>query len=382
MEVYQITQIAYIFVIFFLTLIFVLLPLKLIPADRVQLGSRRSQRIIDLCNCFAGGVFLGTCFVQLVPYVEMKFHDTFAEGGMTVVYSSTLTQVTVMLGFFLVLLMEQVVKTCQRGSRGRGSTADTQEMSAVKGSYIVAVSSDDDSQGSDESDVELTREKKRMLKPKDKTEKIKATKKSKCKHMHGQVPDAGDRNQFSEPNGTGKGPSAEGAADHGTAGHSHVHLADLAQGDFGLRCVILLFALSLHSLFEGMAIGLQTDLFKLINLTIGISVHECLVAFALGISLARQNLARSTVVKLCIIFSVTIPLGIGVGMGVGGIHNFVSGLISAVLQGLTAGTFVYVIFVEILPGEIDRNRDRLLKVFIMFIGFCIISSMRFLMKAH
>lgn len=378
MEVCQIAQIVYIFIIFLLTLVFVLLPLKLIPADHVQLGSRRSQRIIDLCNCFAGGVFLGTCFVQLVPYVEMKFHDTFAEGGMTVAYASTLTQVTVMLGFFLVLLMEQVVKTCQKSSRVKGVTASEQEMSAVKGSYIVAVSTDDESQCSDGSDVELTREKKRMLKPKDKTGKVKTTKKSKCKHMNSPT----DQNQFREPNGTGKGLVADRATDHGAVGHSHVHLADLAQEEFGLRCVVLLFALSLHSLFEGMAIGLQTDLLKLINLAIGISVHECLVAFALGISLARQNLARSTVVKLSIAFSVAIPIGIGVGMGVGGIHNFASGLISAVLQGLTAGTFVYVIFVEILPGEVDRNRDRLLKVFIMFVGFCIISSMRFLMKGH
>lgn len=375
METFHIVQIVYIFVIFFLTLLFILIPLKLIPSDHLQLSTRRSQRIIDFCNCFAGGVFLGTCFVQLIPYVEDKFHSAFVDGGLPDMYSRVLTQITVMLGFFLVLLMEQAVKTCQGGTQTKGETADVQEMGAVRSGYVITVSSSEESLGSNESDVELSREKKQMLRPKDKRKLKKVKGKHQCRQTD---PAHSNHDPFGEPNGSEK--SVRAGSEPSTLSHAHVHLADLTKEEFGLRCVVLLFALSLHSLFEGMAIGLQEDLYKLINLAVGISVHECLVAFALGINLARQNLARSTIVKLCLLFSVTIPIGIGIGMGVGGIHNFVTTLISAILQALTAGTFVYVIFVEILPSEIDRNRDRLLKVLVMFIGFCIISGLGFIMK--
>lgn len=379
MEICRIVQLIYIFVIFFLTLLFILLPLKLVPADRMQLGTRRSQRIIDFCNCFASGVFLATCFVQLIPYVEQKFHLAFTDGGFPIMYSQMLSQIMIMLGFFLVLLMEQTVKTCQNGTQTRGGEVDNmQKPEAVKSGYVVAVSSSDDSLGSDESDVELSREKKRMLKPKDKT-KLRTT---NGRHLRRQTVGTAQHksDECSMPNGRGRGHLNGG--DPVLHAHAHTRLADLAKEEFGLRCVILLFALSLHSLFEGVAIGLQEDLYKLTNLAVGIGVHECLVAFALGISLARQNLARPMVVALCLLFSTAIPLGIGIGMGVGVVRGLVTTLISAVLQALTAGTFVYVIFVEILPSEIDRNRDRLLKVLIMFVGFCIISSLGFIMKSR
>lgn len=379
MEICRIVQLIYIFAIFFLTLLFVLLPLKLIPADRMQLGTRRSQRIIDFCNCFASGVFLATCFVQLIPYVEQKFHLAFTDGGFPIMYSQMLSQIMIMLGFFLVLLMEQTVKTCQKGTQTRGEVDDMQKPGAVKNGYVVAVSSSDNSLGSDESDVELSREKKQMLKPKDKT-KLRTT---NGRHLHRQtVGTAPQRksDQCNMPNGRGRGRL--NGSDLVFHTHAHTRLADLAKEEFGLRCVILLFALTLHSLFEGVAIGLQEDLYKLTNLAVGIGIHECLVAFALGTSLARQNLARPMVVALCLLFSAAIPLGIGIGMGVGVVRGLVTTVVSAVLQALTAGTFLYVIFVEILPNEIDRNRDRLLKVLIMFVGFCIISSLGFIMKSR
>jgi len=70
MELLQILQLCLMLVVFALTLLFVLLPLKLMPSDPEMPRSRGTRRLLDLCHSFSAGVFLGTCFVQLLPHAE------------------------------------------------------------------------------------------------------------------------------------------------------------------------------------------------------------------------------------------------------------------------------------------------------------------------
>ena len=70
MELLQILQLCVMPVIFVLTLLCVLLPLKLVPSDPEMLRSRSTRRLLDLCHSFSAGVFLGTCFIQLLPHAE------------------------------------------------------------------------------------------------------------------------------------------------------------------------------------------------------------------------------------------------------------------------------------------------------------------------
>ena len=70
MELLQILQLCVMLIIFALTLLFVLLPLKLVPSDPEMPCSRSTRRLLDLCHSFSAGVFLGTCFVQLLPHAE------------------------------------------------------------------------------------------------------------------------------------------------------------------------------------------------------------------------------------------------------------------------------------------------------------------------
>lgn len=45
-----------------------------------------------------------------------------------------------------------------------------------------------------------------------------------------------------------------------------------------LRSVLLMVALSLHSLFEGLAIGLQTDMPSLLEILVAVLLHKVRVA--------------------------------------------------------------------------------------------------------
>lgn len=275
-------------------------------------------------------------------------------------YSAVVTQLSSMLGFFVVLLIDRAVESC----RGEQKASDAHELTTVKG-YIVTVSSSDES---GDSDVELVQEKESMLHDE-----------SSSEHSKGR----GARMKKRRSDGSGKREAANGSTSAAEVssttplsnGHS---VTSVGHEELSIRSIVLLFALSLHSLFEGVAVGLQSMIVQLVGLSVGVTVHGCLVAFALGMALAsHHHSSRFAIIRLGAIYSVMVPGGIGIGMAIGTVHGFVGRLVSGLLQSLTAGTFIYVIFVEIFPNEVDRDRNRLLKVLIMFVGFVIISCLRF-----
>jgi len=240
---------------------------------------------------------------------------------------------------------------------------DAHELTTVR-DYATAVSSSDDS---GDSDAELVREKESMLHLSEISDEL-----SK---------DQAHRTKKRRSTRVGKRKAANGSAAAAEIASatplSHVHSV-VGHDELHIRSIVLLLALSLHSLFEGVAIGLQNTIMQLIGLSVGITVHGCLIAFALGMALASQlGSSQSTIIRFGAVYSAMVPGGIGIGMAVGTVRGFVGRLISGLLQSLTAGTFIYVIFVEIFPSEIDRSHHRLLKVLVMFIGFIIISCLRF-----
>ena len=58
---------------------------------------------------------------------------------------------------------------------------------------------------------------------------------------------------------------------------------------FSIRAIILLFALSTHALFEGLAIGFQTSASALRSLMLAVVIHKMALAFSFGISLVNNQ---------------------------------------------------------------------------------------------
>lgn len=76
-----------------------------------------------------------------------------------------------------------------------------------------------------------------------------------------------------------------------------------------------MIALSVHSLFEGMAVGLEPRLHDLWTMIIGIGLHKGAAAISLGISLQKHFPENF---KMCfylaLFFALTAPVGIFVGV--------------------------------------------------------------------
>ncbi|KAG7252811.1 hypothetical protein CRUP_000592 [Coryphaenoides rupestris] len=141
-------------------------------------------------------------------------------------------------------------------------------------------------------------------------------------------------------------------------GHSHLSPSDVAGG---LRLLGLVLALSAHSVLEGVALGLQEDAARLSSMLLGVALHETLAAVALGVSVARAALPMRDALKVGLPVSLMIPLGAVVGVAVQSTQGLAGAVASVVLQGLAAGTFLFVTFLEILPGELQERQDGLLK---------------------
>lgn len=157
-------------------------------------------------------------------------------------------------------------------------------------------------------------------------------------------------------------------------GHFHV--------DFGsqsaLRAFILVFSLSLHSVFEGLAVGLLEEGKQVLEICLALMMHKSIISFSLAFKLSQGRLRRSVVVGCLLLFAAMSPLGIGVGMGLTETkaspqHQ----LARSTLEGLATGTFIYITFMEILPHELRSGRNRIPKVTMMLVGFAVVTAVLF-----
>ncbi|XP_019631410.1 PREDICTED: zinc transporter ZIP3-like [Branchiostoma belcheri] len=311
-----------IFGLFLMTII----PLKCVARPQTDFGQRqrRTSRALGLMSCFAGGVFLATCFLGLLPTVREKVESALTMKDIKVNYP--LAETVTIVGLLLSVFVEQVVHTCQKKPQ-RTSLLKMETLGSSKQTSRLGRSSESDSESESSSDAEQQ--------------------------------------------------SLRYSTHNGHLHHDHFEgVGDLSS----FRSYVLLLALSVHSVFEGLAMGLQEDMGVFINLYIGVMIHECLAAFALGVNLVSANMKTPTVVKLALLFCVMVPAGMGAGMGIQTQPGFVTAVISAILQGLAAGTFLHVTFFEILGRELEKDGDRLLKVLCLTVGFSILATLAFVLQ--
>jgi len=149
----------------------------------------------------------------------------------------------------------------------------------------------------------------------------------------------------------------------------------------------LLVALCVHSLLEGLAIGLQRSSSQVLLLLGAVASHKLVVGFCLGVELASTpgSSACRHFVSITI-FSCGSALGIGVGMIINEIPKNILEILFPVLQGLAAGTLLYVTVSEVIPRERARWHKQhhrrwagILQLLSVTCGFIIMTAVTFLL---
>ncbi|KAG5680098.1 hypothetical protein PVAND_009624 [Polypedilum vanderplanki] len=117
----------------------------------------------------------------------------------------------------------------------------------------------------------------------------------------------------------------------------------------------MLTALSVHSLIEGLAIGIQDSTSKVMLLFGAVVSHKFVVGFCLGVELSASAGAKFLHHFIAIfVFSAGSVLGIGIGMALVDLNSVVDSKFLPIMQGIAGGTLLYVTVCEVLPREKAR----------------------------
>ena len=294
------------------------------------------KSVISLLSCFAAGVFLATCLLDLFPEVKEQMSAVLNQANIQTPFP--VPEFLLTFGLFLVLLVEQIVLMAKEKPRVAhksvlnygGGSARRYDGNTYEDDILRSDITERSSLLRSDSDYETTVEEDHY----DADEETKET-------------------PTEDPNE-----------------HSMI------------RSFILLAALSLHSVFEGLAVGLQPNTHQVLQIFIALVLHKCILAFSLGLNLVQSKLSISAIIKSNLTFCVMSPLGIGIGIAITDFtDSLASSLVSGILQGLASGTFLYIVFLEILPYELSAKRrypNRMLKVLLLLLGYSAVALIQFL----
>lgn len=136
----------------------------------------------------------------------------------------------------------------------------------------------------------------------------------------------------------------------------------------------LLLAFTVHSVIEGMAIGIQPIPGKVLLLLGAVLTHKLVVAFCLGAELASDGRSFASLNRCLMVYAVGSAVGIPFGIGIDRSRSSsTTSTIIPVLQGLAAGSLLYITVSEILPRERSRwqHQKHLVAGLLQFFVFCL-----------
>ena len=353
-----------------LTVVFGLIPIKVARMTAVFEAADDPGKLTatSILNCFAGGVFLGTTFLHLFPEVKEGFAINMIRIDGYADYP--LAELVVAVGFFLVLILEQSILVCKGTPTHNQCSCRSRRSDTIRSAHS-----------------ELPVERQSLLGSANHTQQ---------QQQHAGSNDYGATDYKANANhdpwkvdykSGPVTPSADGVVvPHGRHDHlteSHAEYADVeASKIHGVRSVVLVLALSLHTIFEGLALGLQKNSESVFTLMIALSLHKVIVAFSLGIQLVQSYSKTRTVVITILLFSLMSPIGVAIGTAIMGNTDVASAgtdTASSVLQAIATGTFFYVTFFEILQKELGSAH--MLKVLFIIIGFACVAGLN-LLEGH
>ena len=306
------------------------------------------KRILSFLSCFAAGVFLATCFLDLLPSVRKHMITVLFE--MDIITGFPLAEFIMSIGLFLILIVEQIVLLMKEGKK-----SETEVKKPLLGKHNGGTGSE---AGSDQDDKEEFLQSDHSIRG------------------ISDQPDINNDRDIDPESSVSPSSRHRGHADH----HHHGHHHEMGfQNHSPLRAMLLLSALSLHSIFEGLSVGLQSNAGQVLGIFAALVLHKSILSFSIGMSLVQSRLSTKSCIRSILFFSLTAPFGVGVGILMTDLwESNASNLVDGILQGIASGTFLYMTFFEVLPAELNSSHDRMLKLLMLLLGYSTVTCILFL----
>lgn len=109
-----------------------------------------------------------------------------------------------------------------------------------------------------------------------------------------------------------------------------------------IQAIALLFALTIHSVITGLALGVADSTDETIVIFIAVIAHKITAAFALGSKYLDSTISQSATLKYLLFFATTTPFGIILGIIILEASGDVSDTVSAICTAVAAGTFLQI----------------------------------------
>ena len=121
-----------------------------------------------------------------------------------------------------------------------------------------------------------------------------------------------------------------------------------------VRGILIVLALSVHSLFEGMAVGLEEESDGVWQLFLAIAIHSIAIVFCIGMEMVSSGTRKPRIILSMVVLSIVTPLGVVLGITFtvhGQTENGPHVLLVGILQGIAGGTLLYITFFEVESHE-------------------------------
>jgi len=301
----------------------------ILPWGFQRVESRSRKAIITLAECFAGGIFLGTGWIHLLP-------ESAAELATINSGSVPLANMLSVCGFLIVFLLEKVffLTDEQPGHSHHSKPADNSITPSISTSEIevVQVSLDSPNPRNSASIQDIT----------------------------------------TTPELTRTPAREHGGHDHGTAALLN---SPSSSGASKIVPYMLMIVLSIHSIIAGVTLGVAPTTAAMAPLFVAIISHKWTESFALGVSLLHLSDLKKFI-KFVAIYTSMVPSGLLLGAILSvTLEGGSAALTTAILNGIASGTFIYIALVDILLEQFTEAHLKFWKFMFCAFGFMLITLM-------
>lgn len=131
--------------------------------------------------------------------------------------------------------------------------------------------------------------------------------------------------------------------------------------------IFLILLLSIHSLVEGAAIGINTSLLEALTIFFAVFAHKGSESFALTVNLHRFGFSIKNIQQIIILFSFITPLGVFIASYIIYATETASGnLLTAYFNAIAAGTFLYLGTEHLFKSE--RSFAKISEIMALILG--------------
>uniref|UniRef100_A0A183BIR9 Zinc transporter ZIP3 n=1 Tax=Globodera pallida TaxID=36090 RepID=A0A183BIR9_GLOPA len=297
---------------------------------------KRTAWILTLLSCFAGGVFMGTCFLDIFPHINEHYEHFRDKTQWEMEFP--FPQFFICCGFFLVYLLEELILKVFASSEQR-----KQKQALAKFGANIA-------------NVEQFR-----------SAPFAGCSKPDCAVGAGSV--------LNSLNNTLKPcSSCLNMLTHETVITKYL---DSSKKVDLLKSFTFAFAISFHSVLEGLAMGFQETSTGITTLFVSLIIHKAIEAFSVGLQLSKSR-SNSLVCALIGAYALMTPLGAIAGDFITtlDIDDIKKDAIIIILESMAGGTFIYVTFLEVLAQERAKEHSHLIQLGAIFLGFLVINALQ------